>query len=440
MAKEKIKLIIQSPKGTRDILSQDYAYFKQTIEKAEEVASFYGFQPIQTPHFEKTDLFYSSLGEETDTVEKQMYSFKTRSGDNLSLRPEGTAPVMRAYIEHGMHTLPQPVMLFYKGSFFRHENPQKGRFREFQQFGLEIMGESGAIAEAMLIKIIALTFEELGIKSIVHINSIGDKECRTAYKKELINYYRKKINQACPDCKKRFKANPLRLLDCKDPRCAEIKKDAPQTINFLCSDCRSHFQEVLESLDSNNISYFLNNHLVRGFDYYSRTVFEFFVDNNSKETEECNEQQSTDAIAAGGRYDYLTKRFGKKEVPSVGGAIGIDRAVQYLIDNKIELKHKKGAQVFLVQLGPSAKYRSLNIIEMFRKARIPLNQSISKDSLRGQLKLAAKLDMKFSLILGQREVLENSIIIKDMESESQETIPIEKVVEITRKKLENKKQ
>ncbi|MCX6731547.1 MAG: histidine--tRNA ligase, partial [Candidatus Parcubacteria bacterium] len=330
----------------------------------------------------------------------------------------------RAYLEHGMHTLPQPVMLWYKGSFFRHENPQKGRTREFQQFGLEIINEPKPIAEVIVIRVLKSIFEELDLPPlIVHINSIGDKECRSAYRKELVGYYRRKINNLCPDCKRRLKENPLRLLDCKEEKCIELKDGAPQMANYLCSSCKQHFREVLEALDSADIFYVLDNHLVRGLDYYSRTVFEIFS------------AEGGDTLAGGGRYDYLAKMLGKKDFPAMGAAIGVDRIVQLMHDRKILPRQKKHPKIFLIQLGNAAKYKSLEIIEMFRKAHLPLNQSISKDSLRGQLNLASKLDMAYALILGQQEVLKNSIILRDMKSGNQKTIDFRDLVEIIKKKI-----
>ncbi len=430
--KTKILLQMQTPKGTRDILPEDYFYFKTIYKKAEEIADYYGFLSIQTPHLEKTELFTASLGEATDIMEKQMYSFKTRGNDHLSLRPEGTAPIIRSYIEHGMHTWPQPVMLQYKGSFFRHEKPQKGKLRELQQFGLEIIGEEKAIGEAIIIKVLTLILEELGIKSIiVHINSLGDKECRPAYRRELSAYYRKKLNDVCEDCKKRFKKNPMRLLDCNEEKCREIKKQAPQMVDYLCIECKKHFKEVLEFLDSSNIPYFLNSNLVRGLDYYSRTVFEIF----ENEEEENKEEKEKLAVAGGGRYDYLAKMLANKNFPAVGGALGIDRIAQLITDKKIKKMHPKTPKIFFIQLGTAAKLNSLNIIEIFRNAHIPIAHSISKDNLKNQLRIASKLNISYALILGQKEALENSIIIREMDSGNQETVPIKKVVEIIKSKI-----
>lgn len=429
--KEKTKITLQAPRGMHDILADEYVFYQSVFEKAEKVASYYGFQPIQTPILEKTELFTASVGAFTDIIEKQMYSLRTKGGDHLSLIPEMTAPIMRAYLEHGMHTLPQPVMLWRKGSCFRHENPQKGRTREFQGFDLEIIGEPKPIAEVLIIQVIRSIFEELGLASVIfHINSLGDKECRSLFRKELLNYYRKRIKILCSDCKRRSQENPLRLLDCKEEKCQEIKRGAPQMLNYLCSDCKQHFKEVLEALDSAGIFYLLDNYLVRGLDYYSRTVFEVFENKPPLE-----EGQKIEALAGGGRYDYLAKILSKKDLPGIGAAIGVDRVVQLMKEKNIFPKTKKEPKIFLIQLGTPAKYKSLEIIEMFRKARLPLCQSISKDSLRGQLNLAAKLEMAYALILGQQEVLKNSIIVRDMRIGTQETVMIKDLVEVIKKKL-----
>jgi len=270
------KIELHTPKGTRDILPNDVRYWEYIESRAKQIAGYYGFRSIRTPHFEKTEIF-TAIGEFTDIVERQMYSFRTRGGDALTLRPEGTIPLMRSYIQNGMQSWPQPVMLHYTGSFFRHESPQRGRFREFGQFGLEIFGEEEAVADAIVIRVITLILEELGLgQFVVHLNTLGDKECRPLYRKELVGFYRSKINYLCKDCKRRLKTNPLRLLDCTEEKCQELKKDAPQMIEYVCDSCKNHFKKIFEFLDKLSVPYFLNHHLVRGLDYYSRTVFEIF--------------------------------------------------------------------------------------------------------------------------------------------------------------------
>lgn len=432
--------LLQAPKGMRDILPEEYYFYQNFFEKAEEVANYYGFQPIQTPHLEKVDLFTAAVGETTDIVEKQMYTLKTRGGDRLVLRPEGTAPVLRAYLKYGMHTRPQPVMLWYKGSFFRHENPQAGRSREFQAFGLEIIGEENSIADATIIKVATTILEELGLTQfIVHINSIGDKECKNAYRKELSNYYRRKINHLCKDCKRRLKENPLRLLDCKEESCKELKKEAPQMINFLCPNCKTHFKEVLEILDTLNIPYFLDHYLVRGLDYYSRTVFEIYPLSSTGETAEIPSLPDGFALLGGGRYDYLSKILSNKDVPAVGMTMGAERVIMAMTERKLFRHRPRAPKIFFLQIGALAKRKSLLLTEMFRRAGIPIAQSVTKDSFKSQLKIAGRLGTPLILILGQKEALEETVIVRDLGLGGQDIIPFSKTVEFVKNKLKEKK-
>jgi len=427
------KEVIEKVRGMYDILGDEYALRKKIIEKAESIASFYGFEPIQTPHLEKIELFTSSVGESTDIIEKEMYELKTKGGNKLVLRPEGTAPIVRAYIGHGMQNKPQPVMLYYHGSFFRHEKPQRGRQREFQQFGLEVLGEENSIMDALIIKTLLVILEEaVGIKPIsVRINSIGDKECRKIYQKELTTYYRRKINNLCKDCENRLRSNPLRLLDCKNEKCIEMKQNAPQIINYLCQSCTNHFKELLEILDTSEISYYLDHYLVRGLDYYSRTAFEFFLEENS----DTENKKTPLELGGGGRYDSLASILSNKKIPGVGGAIGIDRAIKILSEQKRILIPKKIPKVFFIQLGDNAKYRSLVVLDTLRKAKIPVEHSLSKNSLKSQLKIASKLKTPYVLILGQKETTSNTIIIRDMKTTSQEIVPIQKLTDRLKKKL-----
>ncbi|MCR4343038.1 MAG: histidine--tRNA ligase [Patescibacteria group bacterium] len=445
-AKEKDKKeIFQTPKGMKDILPEDYEYYSFIYDKIGSIAEYYDFKPIQTPHLEKIDLFTAAIGETTDIVEKEMYTLKTKGKDHLALRPEGTAPIMRSYIANGMQSRPQPVLLYYKGSFFRHENPQKGRLREFQQFGLEILGERKGVAEATIIKIFLTAIQELGGKElIVHINSIGDKECRNTYKKELIAYYRKKINHICRDCKNRIKTNPLRLLDCKEDKCQEIKKEAPKMLDYLCQHCREHFKDTLELLDAFEVPYIVDHTLVRGIDYYSRTVFEIFpgpVQKEKTEESENGKEQNTknketvSALAAGGRYDELGKILSKKEIPASGGAVGIERLISFLKELGIKPKAKKKPKIFFIQLGTSAKFKAFEVTEKLRKAGIPISQSFAKEGLSDQLKIASKLNMPYAIILGQKEALEESVILRNMDNRSQDIVPISDIVEAIKKKL-----
>jgi len=446
-AKEKDKKeILQTPKGTKDILPEDYSYYSTIYDKLESIAGYYDFKPIATPHLEKIGLFTTSVGETTDIIEKEMYTLKTKGKDHLALRPEGTAPIMRSYIANGMQSRPQPMLLYYKGSFFRHEKPQKGRLREFQQFGLEILGERKGVAEATIIKIFLTAIQELGGKElIVHINSIGDKECRNTYKKELIAYYRKKINHICRDCKNRIKTNPLRLLDCKEPMCQDIKKEAPKMLEYLCQHCREHFKDTLELLDAFEVPYIVDHTLVRGIDYYSRTVFEIFPVHTprlqEKQPKEADVEQDTknkevvSALVAGGRYDELGKILSKKEIPASGGAIGMERLISFLKDLGVKPKQKKKPKIFFVQLGTSAKFKAFGVTEKLRKAGIPISQSFTKEGLSDQLRIASKLNMPYAIILGQKEAIDESVILRNMSNGSQDIIPIINIVEAIKKKI-----
>ncbi|MHB1118103.1 MAG: histidine--tRNA ligase [Minisyncoccota bacterium] len=413
---------IASPKGMRDLMEKEYYAYQGFFEKASDVAVYYGFRPIETPILEREAVFTSSLGVGTDIRDKEMYSLKTKGGDHLAMRPEGTAAVMRAYIENGMQALPQPVMLYYYGPFFRHENPQRGRLREFRQFGLEVIGTPKSIADALVIRSITLILEEAGFKNLsVEINSIGDKECRGGYVRELTSYYKKHIAELCPHCKERIKTNPLRLLDCKDARCQETKISAPSPIDSLCNECRRHFKEVIEYLEAMSIPYRINNNLVRGLDYYTRTVFEIIDLGN------INMEGEPDplTIASGGRYDLLARSLGsKKDIPAVGGGIGVDRVIMSPSHKPLDPRIIKKPKVYFIQLGFEAKLKSLAIIEVLRKARVPIAQALSKDGLGQQLAVAERIGVPYTIIFGQKEALDNTVIVRNMETRSQETVAL----------------
>lgn len=425
------KEALTSPKGMRDIIGDEYYDYQGVFEKAQEVAIYYGFKPIETPILEKEDVFTSSVGIGTDIVDKEMYSLETKGGDHLAMRPEGTAGVMRAYIEHGMQTWPQPVMLYYYGPFFRHDNPQKGRLRELRQFGLEILGTPKSIADAIIIRSTCTILHEAGLENIViNINSIGDKECRPAYIKELTNYYKKHINDLCPNCKERLKTNPLRLLDCKEEKCQKLKENAPDMVSYLCHPCKQHFKEVLEYMEEMGLPYRINSSLVRGINYYTRTVFEITEDKIDPE----NPNAEPLSIASGGRYDYLAKALGsKKDVPGIGVGIGVDRIIMSDQHAKLSPRIIKKPKVCFIQLGFEAKLKSLSIIEILRKAKVPMVQSLAKDNLAAQLATAERLQVPFAIIFGQKEAMDGTVIVRDMSNRSQETVKIADLGEYVKK-------
>lgn len=413
-------------KGTQDLTGDVYYQYQGMFEKAQEVAVYYGFTPIETPTLERLDTFTSAIGEGTDVVDKEMYSFSVKGSDKVAMRPEYTASIMRAYMENGMQNLPQPVLLYSYGPLFRHENPQRGRLREFRQFDIEIIGTQKSVADALVIRTLYDILEEFGFKDLtIDINSMGDKETRPQYLRELTNYYKKNVSNMCDDCKERIKTNPLRMLDCKKEECQPYKENAPQSISFLSSDARKHFKEVLQYLEEMNIPYRINPGLVRGLSYYSRTVFEVI---KTEVDEKGNEKEIT--ITGGGRYDYLAKDLGsKKDVPAVGTALGFDRIMLFPECAKLMPRIMKPAKVYFIQLGFEAKLKSLKIIEILRKAHIPIHQSLSKDSLSQQLAVAEKMNIPYCVIFGQKEAMDNTVIVRNMKTHSQDTVKIEKLCE-----------
>jgi histidyl-tRNA synthetase len=423
------KKSIQKPTGMHDILPPDQGYFQKIYNTSRNIAEFYDFNKIDTPILEKTELFIKGTGATTDIVQKEMYSFKTKGGDFLSLRPEFTPGIVRAYIENGMKSLPQPVKLYSFGPVFRMEKSQAGRYRQFYQFNLENIGERNPIADAQIIQIFYKILSDLQIKKlIVKINSIGDNKCRPHYKKLLTRFCRKKRLSLCSDCQRRLKENPLRILDCKEEKCQLIISQAPQIIDHLCEECHFHFKSTLEFLDEIELPYNLDPYLVRGLDYYTKTVFEIFIENIKNK-----EFLAKISLVAGGRYDNMIKLFGKDDVGAVGAAMGVERIILIMKEMEIKISENNKPQIFLVQLGDLAKKKSLKLLEDFRKSKIQILESLGQNSLKTQLGIANRLKVKYVLILGQKEALEEMIIIKNMESSKQETVKIAKVTEEMKK-------
>lgn len=419
------RLKIELPSGIHDILGEDFKYYQKIENVAQEILEFYGFSRIETPIFEKTDLFIKSIGKATEIVKKQMYSFQTKGGDFLTLRPEATAPLARAYITQGMASWPQPVKLWTFGPFYRYERPQAGRYRQFYQLDIEIFGSFSPIIDAQVIKIFLEILRSLKIKKVkVKINSVGDSQCRPYYKKLLVSFFKGQKRALCQDCKRRLRENPLRILDCKEEKCQRIVKNAPQLVDHLCKECKRHLTQFLEILDELEIPYLLSPYLVRGLDYYTKTVFEIFFD------------QEKNALVGGGRYDNLIKILGGKETGAFGGAMGIERVVEIVKKENLKiLRKKRKPKIFLAQLGDLAKRRALKLLEEFRKSKIELYEALGRDSLKSQLKLANKLKVKYTLILGQKEALENEIILRDMETGKQKVFKIDKIIKELKKRL-----
>lgn len=421
-AKKTKRVLLQSVKGMHDILPADQPRWDWIREEVGQLADYYNFSRIDTPLVEQAELFERSVGEATEIVEKQMFFIKAAK-DRLVLRPENTAGVARAYIEHGLSHLSQPARLYYLGPFFRYEQPQEGRLRQFHQVGFEIMGgESDPIYDAQTILIFHRLLEKLKIADLdMQINTVGCRVCRPVYRKRLIDYY--KNRGICRDCRRRLAVNPLRLLDCKNDKCEEIKKDAPIILDSICDGCNCHFRAVLEYLEGVNLPYNLNNYLVRGLDYYNCTVFEISSKGGA-------------ALASGGRYDYLIETLGGSPTPGVGGAAGLERLVALMKSREIRLPAAKAKpKVFLIHIGNLAKKRALVLLEDLRRAGIKVDEALGRASLRAQLKQADKERAKVALMFGQKEAFEDVIIVRDMGTGSQEVVPLEKLVNVVKRKL-----
>ncbi len=424
---------LQAPRGMRDLIGDDYYNHQGFFEKAQEICEYYGFTPIQTPVLEHEEVFMKGVGDGTDIVDKEIYCLRTKGGDKLALRPEDTAAVMRAYIEHGMQSLPQPVKFYFYEPMFRHDKPQKGRYREHYQFGIETLGSPKSIMDAITIKIALIILKEAGVENVrVKINSIGDAESRKDYLKDLTNYYKKFMNKMSADDRQRMKTNPMRILDSKDPALAEINAAAPQSVSSLNAISKKHFKEVLEYLNEMKIDYELDHTLVRGLDYYTHTVFEFFTEAKA-DPENPGKELKQNALGGGGRYDYLAKTMGhKKNVPGVGFGLGVDRIIE-ASSKKLVPKVKRKEKIYFIQLGADAKMKSMNIIEILREARIGVTHALAKDSLGSQLAVAEKLGLPYTIIFGQKEALENCVLVRDMENRSQKSISIDKLADYLKK-------
>ncbi|MFH1087392.1 MAG: histidine--tRNA ligase [Chloroflexota bacterium] len=402
----------QAPRGTSDILPQQQVYFKHIADKASLAAYLYGYERIDTPVFEDFGLFSHSIGEETEIVVKEMYVFKDKGDKVLALRPEGTAPLCRAYIEHGMGSLPQPVRLYYFASAFRYERPQAGRYRQHHQFGFEAIGDADPALDVEIIDLAWQLYTSLGIDQLsLYLNSIGCKACRPGYVQALKDYYSPQLSQLCPDCQARWQRNPLRLLDCKQPACQEKAVQAPQSLDHLCVYCRGHFAEVKRHLEALGLPYTLNPRLVRGLDYYTNTVFEIQL------------RTSSLALGGGGRYDNLIEQLGGKPTPAVGFATGVERIIGYLKEHGIPVPPSPRPEVAIVYLGEAAKSDALKLASELRSEKVAVLLAAGGRSLKGQLRHAGSLGARYVLIVAEDEMRSGTVTLRDMSSHEQKSVP-----------------
>jgi histidyl-tRNA synthetase len=409
--------LFKAPRGTADTLPEGQPYWRYIRDKALEICRLYGYGCISTPAFEDAGLFARSVGEGTDIVNKEMYVFKDRSDNELALRPEGTASVCRAYIEHGMDNLPQPVKLFYFADIFRYERPQAGRYRQHHQFGCEAIGDASPMLDAEIVHMALNFFTSLGLTNIsLQLNSIGCRKCRPGHLQKLQEYYAPLAPQLCADCQVRLDKNPLRLLDCKKPGCQAAADEAPRSSDCLCDECGQHFMSLQTYLSTLGVKYVLNHRLVRGLDYYTRTVFEI----------QPAEGGSQSALGGGGRYDDLIATIGGKPTPAIGFATGMERIVLNLENQGIAVPQAEKPAVFIACLGRDACVEAVKLAAALRDAGIAVISSSGERSLKAQLRHANAAGVKYAAIIGEDEVKAGVVMLRNMEtSEQQEMMPDE---------------
>ncbi|MCX4303883.1 MAG: histidine--tRNA ligase [Clostridia bacterium] len=394
--------MIQKPKGTKDLLPEDSYKWQFVERKVAKVLENYGFKEIRVPVFEYTELFQRGVGETTDVVQKEMYTFDDKGGRSITLRPEGTAGAVRAYLENGMASKPSPVKLYYNMAMYRYENVQKGRLREFHQIGAELIGSSSYLADVDTILMAKSIFNTLNIPNIkLNINSIGCPKCRSEYQKKLREFIGKNLDSYCDTCKTRFEKNPMRILDCKEKKCKELNVGAPMMIDYLCEECKEHFENVKSALSSANVEFEIDSSIVRGLDYYTKTVFEFIDDKTGL------------TVLGGGRYDGLVEEFGGASTPAVGFATGVERVME-LFEATNEQVQENVPDLYIVSCGDKENIKSIEIAENLRKAGVYVEKDIMERSFKAQFKYADKLNCKNVIVIGEDELTSGKVKVKNM--------------------------
>lgn len=416
--------MFKAPRGTSDILPQEKAYWRYIEGKAVYLCQLYGYQPLNTPVFEDYQLFAHTAPDGADII-KEMYVFEDKSGQKLALTAEGTAPICRAYLEHGLFNLPQPVKLYYIIPAFRYERPQAGRYRQHHQLGCEAIGDADPALDAEVIELMYRFLSSLGLSGLfIEINSIGCRKCQPGYVEALKKYYSPVRDRLCPDCKVRLARNPLRLLDCKEVSCQEIITGAPKITDYLCSECQIHFQSVQKYLTALGITYQLNHRIVRGLDYYTRTVFEVKPEGKGVQI----------ALGGGGRYDNLIEELGGKPTAAVGFAAGIERIIIALKNQNVIVPALPKPVAYVAYLGTQAKLEATKLVSRLRHQGIAAIQATGDKSLKSQLRQANSLDVKYTIIIGEKEVANETAVLRDMSSGEQETVPLSEVASLLEKR------
>lgn len=413
-------MLTNAPKGTKDILpSQVYKW--QYVENIfKEICGRYGFKELRTPVFEHTELFARGVGDTTDIVEKQMYTFEDYAGRSLTLKPEGTSPVVRSFVEHKLYADVQPSKYFYNIPCFRYEKPQSGRLREFHQFGMEIFGTENTMADAEVIGAASDFLQRLGIEGLeLKINSIGCPNCRENYRSVLREFLKEKYDDLCDTCKGRYDRNPMRILDCKSSACQELVVGAPVMLDYLCEECQDAFADLKRNLDAMGIDYMVDAGIVRGLDYYTKTAFEFVS----------NKIGAQGTVCGGGRYDHLIEQIGGPPIPGVGFGLGIERLLLVLEASGIEIPKPDGVDVFLAVMGDRAKNFGLKLMRDLRKDGIKAEMDIMGRNIKGQFKYADRLDTKFTLVIGDNELDEGVVSVKTMATSMQKQVALDCIME-----------
>ncbi len=412
--------MINIPKGTKDVLPFESYKWHYIENKARKIASLYGVSEIRTPVFEHTELFLRGVGDTTDVVNKEMYTFKDKGDRSITLKPEGTAGVARSFIENGMASSPLPAKMYYIAPNFRYERPQAGRLREFHQFGIEVFGSASPDADAEVIMLANDFLKDIGVKEyVLNINSIGCKHCRQKYNEALKEYLRPHLNELCETCQSRFEKNPLRMLDCKEEKCAEYMKSAPVILDYLCDECKAHFEKLQEILKDNGIEYKINPGIVRGLDYYSKTVFEFVSTSIG----------SQGTVCGGGRYDTLIENLGGPSIPAVGFGAGIERLMLLMENTGVSFGESDCVKVYIAGMDEECRMKALNIAQTLRRNGVSCDVDHMNRSIKAQFKYAGKTGAKYVAVIGGNELKEGVMNVKNMASSTQETVKIEDAVE-----------
>ena len=412
----------RAPRGTQDIIPHQQPYWSFVQAKLTQAALLFGYRRIDTPVFEDTGLFLRTVGEETDIVQKEMYSFFDRGEQQLTLRPEGTAAVCRAYLEHGMHNRPQPVRLFYVCPMFRYDRPQAGRYRQFHQFGVEAIGDASVAVDVEVIQLAMASIEALGLGQMtLFLNSIGDFEDRSPYLRALHEYYGPHLDRLCADCRRRYRQNPLRLLDCKQTSCQPFLVNAPRSVEHLGVAAKDHWEQLLGGLDDLGMGYELDHRLVRGLDYYTRTVFEVMPAGEGSQS----------AVCAGGRYDGLIEQLGGKPTPGIGFASGIERLILNVQHQRVNVSLDDGGPVVVAYRGQGAKMAGMRLATQLRTQGVQAVLAPEK-SLKAQLRYASGLDAPQVLILGERELAQGMVTVRQWDLGTQHEVPLDAVIEALR--------